>query len=126
VNAEGVGAAISPEFLQATASGFLMLVIAWWLWLGQAALWRGWLWKAGVRSTVDALGAQVKPRGGGFHLVAGDAGVEFGSGLWGPWTTVTVGKARESRDGVLDPAETVALIAELRARAAPPASPAVT
>lgn len=120
MNAEGVGPAITAEFLQATATGVLLLVAAWWLWLGQNALWRRFLWSAGARATAGALRATVTPRGAGLRLVAEDVHVEYGGGLWGAWTSVAIGGARESRDGVLGADATLEVIAALRERSKPP------
>jgi hypothetical protein len=95
VNAEGVGAAISPEFLQATAQGLLFLVIALWLAIGTGAAWRRFVWRcagADVRATQLALAGGVSPLWGGWRVVANDVTVDFVGGLHGPSTRVVIGR----------------------------------
>jgi hypothetical protein len=100
VNVEGVGAAISPEFVQATATGFLCLALAIAVrsWLN--GLWRRWMWRAGVADLAHGLGADVQAR------------PAFGVGLRGPWTRVDRAGGAPSvwHEGLLDRAAIDALV----------------
>ncbi|MBW1878614.1 MAG: hypothetical protein JRJ84_09660, partial [Deltaproteobacteria bacterium] len=101
----GVAIALSPEWLQATATGILVLLAAWWLLKGQGALWRRWVWaEAGgaVRETAASIRGEVRSRWTGYSVEAPGVRVHWGGGLRGAWTRVRAGGTKEQWEGLLD------------------------
>jgi hypothetical protein len=93
---EGISSYVSPEWMQATATGFLALTAAIWATVGEAALWRRRLWRVHggeFRSIAAELGGTIVPLWRGWRVVAPAITVDWRDGVLGPRTTIR-------RDGV--------------------------
>lgn len=91
MNVEGLGPIITPELIQATATGLPMLVLAYWLvvWVGD--LWRVRAWTAAgaeVSCLAGLLGAPVRPVYGGWRVGTAAAYVDYTGGIHGPRTGI--------------------------------------
>jgi hypothetical protein len=114
VNAEGVGGVVTPEWIQAIATGLLVLVVAGWIpaWLGD--LWRHTAWKeagAALTEVAQALGAPILPSRWGWRIEARDGAVEVAGGIQGLRTTVVRGHQVVEAEGALPAAEILRLLA---------------
>lgn len=115
MNAEGLGRALPPEWVQTTATGVLCLIVAFWLVAGLSSLWRRTIWqRAGVAITAFA-GARdgvVSSIGSGFAVVLSDGWrIEWAMTIDGPVTRARKGKDKRVKDGWITADEAGELIA---------------
>ena len=121
MNAEGVGPAITAEWVSALVTGLPILLLAYWLLRIQGALWRSLVWReasTALRELAGALSGSVQPTWMGWRVVAQGVSVDLRGGLRGPHTRLSVagrtGVVRAARDGLLSAPEAMALLDEAR------------
>lgn len=106
MNAEGIGGMFTPEWLQAIATGLLVLVVAAWIPAGLSSLWRRTVWReaGGALSRVSkALDARIEPIWGGWRVASGALALEISGGLTGLKTRIHRGDQHTEQAGVPDP-----------------------
>ena len=88
---EGISSYVSPEWMQATSTGFLALTMAIWATVAEAALWRRRLWRVHGRSfqAISAqLGGNIVPLWRGWRVVAPKVTVDWRDGVLGSSTII--------------------------------------
>ncbi len=103
MNAEGIGGMFTPEWLQAIATGLLVLLVAAWIPAILGSLWRRTVWReaGGALSRVsEALGARIEPMWTGWRVASGAAAVEITGGIAGIRTRVRRGDVKIDQEGV--------------------------
>lgn len=116
MNAEGIGRALPPEWVQTTATGFLCLIVAFWLVAGLAALWRRTLWQ---RNGIAISAVAAERRGvlssiwWGFAVALPDGWrIEWVMTIDGPVTRARKKKDKRVKEGWLDADGVGALISD--------------
>jgi hypothetical protein len=101
---EGISSYVSPEWMQATSTGFLALALAIWAGVAEASLWRRRLWRVhggSFRMIAEELGGQIVPLWRGWRVVSPRVTVEWREGVLGASTTIRRdGKKILAEDGL--------------------------
>ncbi len=113
MNIEGIPPSITPQFLQALATGLLMLVAAIGLLELMGSLWRRLIWARsgdGITRVAAQLGAEPVGRWSGWSVVAAHVRVDWLGGLMGLRTRVTTATGRVEHPGLLGASAVLELI----------------